>query len=77
MRGVRPFLQHQAYMIDRLTRYKNRISNIDIKLDDMRQRYKLASPAMRLFLISGAKLLKSQKKAMEKALENQDDPKLF
>ena len=54
---------------------QKKIYNIDLKLSDMRLRYKQASPAMRLFLTSGAKLLKKELERLKKtgAEEKQDE----
>ena len=64
-------------MIDRLTAYKKRIYNIDLKLSNMRLRYKQASPAMRLFLTCGAKLLKKELERLKKTGLEEKQDKLF
>ena len=71
--GVQPFLQHQAYMND----IQKKIYNIDLKLSDMRVRYKQGSPAMRLFLTSGAKLLKKELERLKKTGTEEKQDKLW
>ena len=55
----------------------NRIKEIDSKLDEMRLRYKTASQGMKIFLEQGAKLLKSERKGLEKRLANENQGGLF
>ena len=47
-----------------------KIHNIDAKLEELRQRYKVGSPAMRAWILAGAKLLKKEKELLESKLEN-------
>ena len=51
----------------------NRIIYIDEKLADMRVRYKSGSPAMKAWILSGAKLLKDEKASLEKRAEKEDN----
>lgn len=55
----------------------NRIREIDGKLNEMRVRYKTATPAMQKFLKEGAKLLKSERKGLETRLANERQEELF
>lgn len=56
---------------------ENRIREIDSKLEEMRLRYKTASPAMQKFLYEGSKLLKSERKGLEKRLAKEEQEVLF
>jgi len=44
----------------------NRIIYLDEKLQDLRNRYRSASPVMRKFLEAGAKAIKAEKESIEK-----------
>lgn len=57
---------------------QKRIYNIDLKLSDMRSRYASASPAYKLYLTSGAKLLKKELENLEKrAAEEKTQEKIL
>ncbi len=47
----------------------DRIKEIENKLDDMRERYKTASPAMKKFLKNGADLLIHEREVLKRKLE--------
>lgn len=44
---------------------KNRIYNIDRKLEELRERYRVGSPAMKAWILVGAKLLLKEKELLE------------
>lgn len=49
----------------------NEIFNIDRKLTELRKRWVLGSPAMKVWIESGAKLLKEEKEHLQKRAENE------
>ena len=50
----------------------NRIIYINERLADMRIRYKAGSPAMKAWILQGAKLLKDEKASLEKRAEKEE-----
>ena len=51
----------------------NRIIYIEEKLAKLRIEYKVASPAMKQFIVVGANLLKAEKASLEKRAEKEDN----
>ena len=60
----------------RIMDINNRISYLQDKLSDMRSRYVRGSPAMKMFLTSGAKLLKKELERLKKTTENEKNGQL-
>ena len=53
------------------------IDEIDNKLDDLRKRWRIASPSMKKYLEVGGKLLKHKRELLEKRRLEKQTEKLF